>query len=871
MPSSVTSQLPQPRFVVLKFGGTSVATPERWKTIADEAQKRLVEGLRPVIVCSAVTKISDLLEKLMHEALEGRHEPVLKDVRERHAALAEGLGVDVALIEDDLQELERLAVGTSLLRELSPRLKARAMAMGEILSTRLGAAYLQRRGLSAAWVDARECFLSDDEPGLPEARRVLSASVSDDKDPALLQRFDRMPERVMITQGFIARDATGGTVLLGRGGSDTSASYFAAKLQAVRCEIWTDVPGIFTCDPRLIPSAILVRQVGYGEAQEIASMGAKVLHPRCIAPCRRHRIPIQLRWTERPDAEGTVIAKSERTGESQVKAICHKRSITLVSMETSGMWQQVGFLADVFTVFKAHGLSCDLVSTSEMNITVSLDVKAHALDPSVLDALALDLSKLCRVKLIHGCAAVSLVGNRIRAILHKLGSVLSVFDEQKIHLVSQAASDLNLTFVVDEEQAERLVRSLHALLFSQRKPDAVLGVSWRELFETKKATKAHEPTLAWWRARKDELIAAAKEASPLYVYDEETLQGAVTALGALTSVDRVFYALKANPHADILRTVDAAGFNFECVSPGEIAAVRALGVAADRILFTPNFAPKAEYAAALQAGVVVTIDNVYVLEKWPELFAGRSVFLRLDPGTGRGHHDYVKTGGQQSKFGIAAAELERLPALLEKAKAKVIGLHAHAGSGVLEPDSWAETALFLVQAAERFPDVVTLDLGGGLGVPEKPGQMALDLAALDASLAKVKQAHPRFSLWLEPGRFLVAQAGALLGRVAQVKTKGSVTFVGTDAGMNSLIRPALYGAYHEIVNLTRLDEKATMTAMIVGPICESGDVLGHARRIAPAREGDVLLVGTTGAYGRAMSSHYNLREPAAERFLRARV
>jgi diaminopimelate decarboxylase/aspartate kinase len=437
--------------------------------------------------------------------------------------------------------------------------------------------------------------------------------------------------------------------------------------------------------------------------------------------------------------------------------------------------------------------------------------------------------------------------------------------------VSQAASELNLTFVVDEDQTARLVRSLHALLFSGRKPDGTVGLSWRELFEAQPQTRPSETTLPWWRARRDELLALAKEQSPLYVYDEESLLGSIHALQQITAVDRFFYAMKANPNVDVLKTIEQAGFGFECVSPGEIAAVRELGVAPERILFTPNFAAKSEYVAGLAMNAIVTVDNVYVLEKWPELFAGKSIFLRLDPGSGRGHHDHVKTGGQQSKFGIAAAELEKVPALVEKAKAKVVGLHAHAGSGVLEPDAWSETALFLVAAAERFPDVVSLDVGGGLGVPEKPGQVALDLAKVNETLAKVKQAHPGFALWLEPGRFLVAQAGALLGRVHQVKTKGTATFVGTDAGMNSLIRPALYGAYHEIVNLSRLDEKPTMTATIVGPICESGDVLGHGRRIAPAREGDVLLVGTTGAYGRSMSSRYNLREPATERFLRARA
>jgi diaminopimelate decarboxylase/aspartate kinase len=194
----------------------------------------------------------------------------------------------------------------------------------------------------------------------------------------------------------------------------------------------------------------------------------------------------------------------------------------------------------------------------------------------------------------------------------------------------------------------------------------------------------------------------------------------------------------------------------------------------------------------------------------------------------------------------------------------VVGLHAHAGSGILDPEAWREVAGRLLSAAERFPDVEVLDLGGGLGVGELPQDPALDVERLGELLLEVRRGFPRYRLWLEPGRYLVARAGVLLTRVTQLKGKGASRFVGVDTGMNSLIRPALYGAWHEIVNLTRLDEPASETADVVGPICESGDVLGAERRLPVCAEGDVLLVAHAGAYGRAMSSYYNLREPAAE-------
>src|SRR5688572_22747911 len=351
MPSAMTSKI-----VIMKFGGTSVATAARWQTILDEAKKRADAGMQPVVVCSAVTKMTDTLQKLVDEAVLGRHEPLLAQIRARHTELAQQLGVDLEqTIGEELRELERLALGASLLREKSPRLYARTMAMGEILSTKLGAAFMSARGLPTTWVDARECFTSVDEELRPDTQRILNATVDDDKDAPLQARFAELygkGARCTITQGFIAKDRDGGTVLLGRGGSDTSAAYFAARLQAARCEIWTDVPGIFTADPRVIPSAILVKTASFGEAQEIASMGAKVLHPRSIAPCRRHRIPMEIRWTDRPDMEGSTILGGEKAGEGQVKAICHKKGVTLVSMDTQGMWQQVGFLADIFACFK---------------------------------------------------------------------------------------------------------------------------------------------------------------------------------------------------------------------------------------------------------------------------------------------------------------------------------------------------------------------------------------------------------------------------------------------------------------------------------------------------------------------------------------
>jgi diaminopimelate decarboxylase/aspartate kinase len=862
-PASNTASANSP-WVVLKFGGTSVSSAANWKNIAGIVKARLAEGLRPVVVHSAVSKITDSLEQLLVTALSGEWEPVLEKIIGRHRDLAQELGVKPdAELEQQFVRLRNIASGIALVGEVSERVRARVMAQGELMATRLGADFLTAQGLDVKWIDARTILKAEVRKNAPSRAGYLSATCNFEPDSELQSQW-LSDGRVHITQGFIASDDSGDTVLLGRGGSDTSGSYFAAKLQARRLEIWTDVPGMFSANPRSVPTARLLRALEYDEAQEIASAGAKVLHPRCIMPVKQYGIPLYVYATQTPELQGTVITAHGGDGGAHVKAVTVKKGISLVSMETVGMWHSVGFLADAFQVFKNHGLSVDLVSTSETNVTVSLDPAANTLTRAAVDAFVADLSQLCRVEVIGPCAAVSLVGKSIRAILHKLGEALELFEEQKIYLVTQAANDLNLTFVLDEEQGDRLVTRLHQITIHDQPNGHVLGPTWEQLYGPKEPAAATRPV--WWNRKRAELIKLATEHGSAYVYDRETLIARAQSLKNLKSIDRVHYAMKANPHPEVLTTLAAQGIEMECVSRGELQRVLDVLPQGDRkhILFTPNFAPRAEYAWALEQGVQMTLDNLYPLQAWPELFKGRSLFVRIDTGYGRGHHDHVRTAGTHSKFGIPLSDLSELEALVKQTKASITGLHAHTGSGVFTVENWVEVADTLAEVATRFSEVRVLDIGGGLGVPEKPSQPPIDLVALDEKLGDFKRRHLQFSLWLEPGRYLVAEAGVLVSTVTQRKGKGEVQYVGIATGMNSLIRPALYGAHHEIVNLSRLAEEATQTVNIVGPICESGDLLGADRLLPPSQEGDVLLIATAGAYGRAMSSHYNLREPARE-------
>jgi diaminopimelate decarboxylase/aspartate kinase len=856
----------RPPWVVLKFGGTSVSSVSNWHNIARVLRERIAEGLRPAVVHSALSGITDRLESLLAAAVTGAHGAVLERIESVHRDLARQLSVEPGpLFETFLAELKGLAAAIAESRAVDDRGRAQVMAMGELLATTLGCAFLSAQGILIRWIDARSVLRAEQRAGSNVKASFLSATCDFAPDRALLAAWQSI-EGVIITQGFIAANDAGDTVLLGRGGSDTSASYFAAKLAAARLEIWTDVPGLFSANPRAIPTARLLRALHYDEAQEIASNGAKVLHPRCVLPVRQYKIPLHVYATQAPGLEGTVIGADVADSAAQVKAIAIKKGITLVSMDSPGMWHQAGFLADAFQVFKEQGISVDLISTSETNVTVSLDPTANTLDPAALARLSAALGELCRVEILGPCASLSLLGRNIRGILHELGSAFELFQDHKVYLVSQAANDLNFTFVIDESQGERLVQQLHERLIQSIGSDKVLGPTWLQLFAP--PASAAPGALNWWEesAKRRQLLDIAARESAAFVYDLASIDAAAAALANVRAIARWAYAMKANWHPEILRRVYAAGLSLECVSRGEIehAFAEVPGLVPERVLFTPNFAPRTEYEFGFRRGVRVTLDNLYPLKAWPSVFAGRDIFVRVDPGTGRGHHHHVRTAGEHSKFGVPLSEMEELSSLARAGGVRVVGLHAHTGSGILDVANWTETGALLAQLASHFPDVHVVDLGGGIGVPEQLGQSGIDLGALDAGVAQLARRFPHIEFWMEPGRFLVAKAGVLVAQVTQLKGKGEIRYVGIATGMNSLIRPALYGAHHDIKNLTRLEQPLTDKVTIVGPICETADQLGSDRWLPPSEEGDVLLIANCGAYGYAMASQYNLRPPAAE-------
>jgi diaminopimelate decarboxylase/aspartate kinase len=863
-PDTSKSHQNQPTWVVLKFGGTSVSSAGNWQTIASQILDGVKSGKRMMVVHSALANVSNQLELIANASEDYDPGPLLEQISRQHLNLAAEFDINADIVlATAFEDLKRDIAGRKKSGARHPRTHAQIVAHGELLSTRLGHAILESLGVKSDWLDVRSALQSETNDDRSDLQNYISATCTFDPDPSLVRQL-KGGGNVVLTQGFIARNSLGETVLLGREGSDTTAAYLAARLQAERVEIWTDVPGMFSADPRLVPSARLLNMLSYEEAQELASTGSKVLHPRSISPLRQHGIPLLIRCTSMPELPGTRISKASEDSEPQLKGLSTRSGATLISMQSAAMWHEVGFLADAFAAFRKHGVSVDLVSTSETNVTVTIDAADDLAPANVLQALITDLEQLCRVRVVEDCAVVSLVGQKIRAILPRLGPALSAFEDENIHLVSQASNNLNLSFVIDAPQAPRLLAKLHSSIIRSDGGGTLFGPSWEQITQGKRIeSDVPDP---WWLDRREQLLKLAELGPGAYVYDLDTLRQSVAGLKNLKSIDRVLYAVKANTNPSVIRELSALGVDFDCVSPGEVDELERLLPDLDRqrILFTPNFAPRSEYQWAIEQGLKLTLDNLYPLQAWPELFDGQELFIRIDPGKGRGHHDHVITGGNQSKFGVPLFEIDELVQLVDQANASVIGLHTHAGSGILDPENWTSAAESLAKVAGRFPDVRVLDLGGGIGVPEKSGDEAFDLAKFDELLSAFHDRHPQFQLWIEPGRFLVAQAGVLISKVTQLKGKGDFQYVGIGTGMNSLIRPALYGAYHEIVNLTRIEKKALQTVTVVGPICESGDKLGSDRLFPQTLEGDVILIANTGAYGRVMASEYNLREIAPE-------
>lgn len=365
-----------------------------------------------------------------------------------------------------------------------------------------------------------------------------------------------------------------------------------------------------------------------------------------------------------------------------------------------------------------------------------------------------------------------------------------------------------------------------------------------------------------------------KYGTPVYVYDADVIRYKYRELAESFSYPKVkiFYAAKANTNLRILEILREEGAGIDAVSPGEILAALNAGFLPEQIMFTATSVTDEEMKFAVSRKVLVNVDSLPQLERYGRINPGSRVCIRINPAVGAGHHDHVITGGPDSKFGIWVGDLDKAAAVAAKFRLKIAGLHQHIGSGILDVGKFINAIDVILAAAKSFPSLEFVDFGGGIGVPYSPEQQPIDIIKLGERISSilstfVKNYGRELEFIFEPGRYLVAESGALLCTVNTVKSTPKHKFVGVNTGFNHLIRPMAYGSYHPIVNISsaEADKKETEKVVIAGNLCESGDVFTIGDREMPVlKEGDVLAIMVAGAYGYSMASNYNTRPKPAE-------
>jgi aspartate kinase len=449
--------------IVMKFGGTSVQDAKAIERVAHIVQGRLAD--RPVVVVSAMAKVTDSLLAMGKAAGGGDRKTALKmsrALRERHYDTAGEL-LGTALFTEfhgdlgaDFEDLDELLRGIGAVGEITPRTYDYVASFGEVLSSKIVAAAFAARGLPGTHVDSRHCLLTD-------SSYTRAVPQFEETNERLRKRVQPLVEagKVPVMGGFIGSNRTGITTTIGRGGSDFSAAIFGAGLNAERIEIWTDVDGMMTTDPRLCSDARRIKVISFDEAAELAYFGAKVLHPATVLPAVQKNIPVYVLNSLNPTCEGTKITARAPRCSNIFKAIAVKKKITLVEVASPRRLLVQGYLKSIFEAFDRHDVAVDVVSTSEVSVSVTAETNES------IPALAADLAKIADVKYEGRKAIVCLVGENLRDTAGIAAKVFGILEDVKIRMISQGASEINLTFVIEEDDAAEVVRRLHRAFFAE--------------------------------------------------------------------------------------------------------------------------------------------------------------------------------------------------------------------------------------------------------------------------------------------------------------------------------------------------------------------------------------------------------------------
>lgn len=440
---------------VAKFGGTSVANAEAMDrcvhVVVDNPKTR-------VVVLSASAGVTNLLVELSHGTLDAaEREDRLQRLTDIQFHILEELGQPVELthtIRNMLDEVRDLANQAVVATDAS--LVDRIVAQGELMSTRLFTELMNQRGHQAVWFDVRKVMRTDSRFGkATPAIEALRALAEKELAPLLADQY-------VITQGFIGSNAEGQTTTLGRGGSDYSAALLAEALNVSELEIWTDVPGIYTTDPRMVKTAHPIPEITFAEAAEMATFGAKVLHPSTLQPAVRRNIPVFVGSSKDPAAGGTWV-RSTTESSPLFRAVALRRKQILLTLQSPNMLGACGFLAEVFSILARHRISVDLITTSEVSVALTLDLTGSQSDgKSILseDVLA-ELGALCKVKVERDLALIALIGNNMSRVSGAGSRVFESVDDVNIRLICYGASSHNLCFLIEEAHAEEIIQRLH--------------------------------------------------------------------------------------------------------------------------------------------------------------------------------------------------------------------------------------------------------------------------------------------------------------------------------------------------------------------------------------------------------------------------
>ncbi|MCK6920187.1 lysine-sensitive aspartokinase 3 [Enterobacter kobei] len=445
-------------FVVAKFGGTSVADYDAMNRSADVV---LADPNTRLVVLSASAGVTNLLVSLS-EGLEATERFVKLDaLRKIQFDILERLqnpNVIREEVERLLENITTLAEAASL--ATSTALTDELVSHGELMSTLLFVEIMRERNVQAHWFDVRKVMRTSDRFGRAEPDVEMLAELTNQ------QLAPRLAEGMVVTQGFIGSEAKGRTTTLGRGGSDYTAALLGEALHATRVDIWTDVPGIYTTDPRVVSAAKRIDVIAFEEAAEMATFGAKVLHPATLLPAVRSDIPVFVGSSKDPKAGGTLVCKKTENP-PLFRALALRRRQTLVTLHSHNMLHSRGFLAEVFGILARHNISVDLITTSEVSIALTLDTTGSTStgDTLLTQSLLIELSELCRVEVEENLALVAIIGNKLSRACGVGKEVFGVLDPFNIRMICYGASSYNLCFLVPADQAEQVVQKLHQNLF----------------------------------------------------------------------------------------------------------------------------------------------------------------------------------------------------------------------------------------------------------------------------------------------------------------------------------------------------------------------------------------------------------------------